>query len=459
MSDVSQGPGWWQASDGKWYPPRDAAQAPAPGWWLASDGNWYPPRESEEPPHPGWWLAADGKWYPPESPTEPEPTTETTAEPTVQAITEPDPAPDVAPEVEPEHAPAPDGAPAAAESATKGHRAGPRAPRSVAEVNHLAATVDPPAHHDASSQIQRRNDASRADAIAQAPARFLAASRAVKLLESEVGRAPAAAPTRSRPANRMRAADLGADQPDPTDSTDPTGSTDRRDGLPEPVVARTPKPAPTPEPAVDEAADAAPAAPADPPPPAPDGPLLEVRSSPLGADIEHLGDHLVVYADRVELRDRTDRVRRRLRDREISQVSVQRKFTGAVLTVEAGTGDPIVLKGIKPDQADEVARLIQTRLRQGRPADPRPEVAARATARLDGVTEPDVGSRASAPSADAVANAAGRLAILNRDRLNEADLLRKLADLHRAGVLSDAEFEDKIALVGRLVSGVPLLIG
>ncbi len=30
MSDVSQGPGWWQASDGKWYPPQPAA-APPPG--------------------------------------------------------------------------------------------------------------------------------------------------------------------------------------------------------------------------------------------------------------------------------------------------------------------------------------------------------------------------------------------------------------------------------------------
>lgn len=27
MSDVSQGPGWWQASDGKWYPPEQAAGA------------------------------------------------------------------------------------------------------------------------------------------------------------------------------------------------------------------------------------------------------------------------------------------------------------------------------------------------------------------------------------------------------------------------------------------------
>ena len=33
MSDTSQGPGWWQASDGKWYPPEQAPgyQAPAAG--------------------------------------------------------------------------------------------------------------------------------------------------------------------------------------------------------------------------------------------------------------------------------------------------------------------------------------------------------------------------------------------------------------------------------------------
>ena len=30
MSDTSQGPGWWQASDGKWYPP-DQQPGPAPG--------------------------------------------------------------------------------------------------------------------------------------------------------------------------------------------------------------------------------------------------------------------------------------------------------------------------------------------------------------------------------------------------------------------------------------------
>ena len=31
MSDTSQGPGWWQASDGKWYPPEQAPGGSGPG--------------------------------------------------------------------------------------------------------------------------------------------------------------------------------------------------------------------------------------------------------------------------------------------------------------------------------------------------------------------------------------------------------------------------------------------
>jgi hypothetical protein len=30
MSDSSQGPGWWQAGDGKWYPPEKAPEPPPP---------------------------------------------------------------------------------------------------------------------------------------------------------------------------------------------------------------------------------------------------------------------------------------------------------------------------------------------------------------------------------------------------------------------------------------------
>ena len=98
--------GWWQASDGEWYPPE---ARPGGGWWQAPDGRWYPPnvdrhgvssadkptsiphaerasRAALEPevalgpeqhgepassrpaPQTGdemaWWRAPDGKWYP-----------------------------------------------------------------------------------------------------------------------------------------------------------------------------------------------------------------------------------------------------------------------------------------------------------------------------------------------------------------------------------------------------------
>jgi hypothetical protein len=42
VSDVSQGPGWWQASDGRWYPPQPAAPM-AP-----------PPPPPGPPPAPQW---------------------------------------------------------------------------------------------------------------------------------------------------------------------------------------------------------------------------------------------------------------------------------------------------------------------------------------------------------------------------------------------------------------------
>ncbi|HVA03928.1 MAG TPA: DUF4190 domain-containing protein [Acidimicrobiales bacterium] len=45
MSDTSQGPGWWQASDGRWYPPQQQ-----PGYWAPP-----PPPMSGMPvaPYPG----------------------------------------------------------------------------------------------------------------------------------------------------------------------------------------------------------------------------------------------------------------------------------------------------------------------------------------------------------------------------------------------------------------------
>jgi hypothetical protein len=46
---------------------------PAADWWQATDGRWYPPEllpsyvpPPPSPPSPGWWQASDGQWYPPE---------------------------------------------------------------------------------------------------------------------------------------------------------------------------------------------------------------------------------------------------------------------------------------------------------------------------------------------------------------------------------------------------------
>jgi hypothetical protein len=55
VSVVSDGPGWWIASDGLWYPPDtrpDAQNAAAldSGWWIASDGLWYPPETRPDSP-------------------------------------------------------------------------------------------------------------------------------------------------------------------------------------------------------------------------------------------------------------------------------------------------------------------------------------------------------------------------------------------------------------------------
>ena len=56
MSDTSQGPGWWYASDGKWYPPvPPPPEAPAPGGEPGSESapSWSPPDASGvTPPSP-----------------------------------------------------------------------------------------------------------------------------------------------------------------------------------------------------------------------------------------------------------------------------------------------------------------------------------------------------------------------------------------------------------------------
>ncbi len=80
ISDVSLGGGWWQASDGRWYPPASANggdrtpgppfngrvdEVVAPVEVIANGGTVITPPGARVAAN-GWWLASDGNWYPPE---------------------------------------------------------------------------------------------------------------------------------------------------------------------------------------------------------------------------------------------------------------------------------------------------------------------------------------------------------------------------------------------------------
>jgi hypothetical protein len=306
-------------------------------------------------------------------------------------------------------------------------------------------------------QIERRNEASRADADVLAPQRQAAASRALVTLQQQIERDLAGAPEPRQPSR-------GPDHPPASEAASPSD--------------------------------------------APEEPLLEVKGSALGNEPEHRGERLVIFPDRVELRDRHDDLRVIITGEEIARVTVQRRITGAVLSVEGTRGPLVVARGLRPDQAVHARLLILREVRGAtppsrqrahrlgeehvprptprrprdltaepvepgpRPASPTapgrtPAPAARPpdrstprtpqpAARLDApiLTAVSQEISQSSPSEQPAAETFG-LAPSRLSPHDEADLLRKLGDLHRAGVLTTDEYEAKIELVGQLVAGEP----
>ncbi len=259
-------------------------------------------------------------------------------------------------------------------------------------------------------QIERRNQASRADASVQAAQRAAAASRALGFLQAQID------------ADR---AEIAATKVEP-ELTPPPAAAPSTPAAPAPKAAPrpTPKPEPVPVPEpVDEAA-----------------PLLEVKTSPLGADLEHLGDRLAIFVDRVELRDRLDRVRNSIKGVDIVDVVVNKRLTGAVVTIESVHGAGIAAKGLRPDQADEARQLILDKTRPARLAGRNGDNETDAS--TVAAPEPVTTSPAPAtPKVDAVA------------------LRSKLADLHNAGVLTHDEYQQKLLVVRRLANGETLRTG
>jgi hypothetical protein len=493
MSEAPPAPGWWLASDGKWYPPRAADEPPSPGWWLASDGKWYPPRATDEPPSPGWWLASNGKWYPPEKKPGSSRTTgdraggaTATPEPAVSAAASaptapPEPSPASAPPAKKvavkkvvkkvaAKAPAAAATPPAKAAATPPAKvpsakavttsgatgAGPvtRAGGGVVrrqDLDDLDGSAPLPARSP-QEQIAIRNQSSKKDAAFLATARAAAASRALGSLQAQI-KADLATPT---------TATGGASRTTPP--TPAAATTTTRASSPAPTAPKAPAPkapaakapaakppapkapaatAPAPKPSAPAPAAAADGATIDRAPTANVGgevPLMEIKPSPVASDIDRIGERLVIFEDRVELHDRAGKVRDVIRGDQIADVVVARRFTGHVVTVEAGDGSMIQAKGLRPEQAEEIRELVMRRTRRSGPARDRPttDKPAATAAPGRGAEEP------TKPAGGPTTPTAG---------INVGDLLDKLDDLHAAGVLTDAELSDKRALVARIAGG------
>lgn len=264
------------------------------------------------------------------------------------------------------------------------------------------------------AQLAAREVASRQDAAVLAPLRSEAAARALGL-------------AMARPAPPDAAPCVIPDPPAPIapiTATDPAAA---------PAAATpTPSPGPWPMPGPNDAAPVAAEPPKGFPPPGvivptggparvttgvlaaaaaaaqrskPERPVMELRATVLATDIDRIGDQLVVMKDRLELRDRHGGLRRTLNLADINDVQVQRRLTTAVLIVTTRMATDLVIKGLRPESA-ESAREAILRLRP---------------------TE--------APLVNAV---------------DERALMRAVVELHRAGVLDDAELAEKTALVARM---------
>jgi hypothetical protein len=133
-------------------------------------------------------------------------------------------------------------------------------------------------------------------------------------------------------------------------------------------------------------------------------PLLELRPTALATEIDRIGDQLVVMTDRIELRDRHGGLRRQLALADIEDVAVERRLTSAVLHLKSRTANDMVVKGLRPDLAEEAQAAVLALL---------PEV-------------PLISS------------------------IEEKALMHSILALHRAGVLNDAEVATKTTLVARM---------
>lgn len=278
-------------------------------------------------------------------------------------------------------------------------------------------------------QIARRNQASRADAVALASKRFDAASRALASLSTELDR------------ERIRST-AHEDQLSTLPKAEPDPAHQKQAPAPPPPAQPPERPATAAK--VRETAAKRPTS-RQPDAAATSSPLLELKPSALTSDLSHAGDRLAIFNDRVELRDRNLKIRQRITGEEITDVVIQKRLAGVILSIESVDQPAIIAKGLTIQQAEEARALIMKKTRRAGSAEKPSTSTGRTEARAPQGEKPAPPVSPSEPASKSPA--------VDPD---ESDLLRKLTDLHRAGVLTDDELEDKVRVVRELVHGEEL---
>jgi hypothetical protein len=239
-----------------------------------------------------------------------------------------------------------------------------------------------------------------------------------------------------------------------------------------------------------------------------DVPFMEVKGSALATDIDRIGEKILIFADRVELRDRNNAVRQTIRYDQLAAVEVQKKLMGPALVIVSAAGVTMTAKALGPELATGAKAMIEKHAERyvsgtasttsvaGAPADPPAEDApgadtgvtgpgARPTGKSSGAgptgssatitseatppapsttppapstSPPATGEQRSGAAADGPSNGTAattdaaergreRAPAIGSSRAHHSVLAAMLEELHDAGILTAEELEAKRALV------------
>jgi hypothetical protein len=281
--------------------------------------------------------------------------------------------------------------------------------------------------------------------------------------DAETAVAEGTAPTETPP-DELAPAEAPPEPVTPSEDTvapaDDTGapSAATAEPAPPPAAPAPPPAAPAPPPATPPAI-AAPVAhqplstPAPSAPMGTDVPFMEVRGSALGTDIDRIGEKILIFADRVEQRDRNNTVRQTIPYDELDHVDVQKKIMGPSLLITSTSGETMIAKALRPELATGARAMIEkhaARFQRGEGVAARSEAAEPAepvaTAIPASPAPPEPAApEAAAPGATADETTPSRIA--PAARTHKSVLVAMLDELHAAGILSADEVDAKRSLI------------